>query len=264
MCDFYGNRWLVNWDGVLCLSLSVVAFGLFVEAVAAKEKEKEESKRATSLYKLRQLITDEEIAKTGSKSDRKDKKKKAKTKKRKKSKQKKSQKRRHSSSSSQSNETPLPARKRSRERSWTYSEDSSASPQQAGGHQRHSSNKSVGQHGQTQRVASPAHHPLQRAHDVPSPPRKKQKWSESGGAGPSSGHRSQGSDYNKYHHRPYPLSQDSHHRKPSHSSSKPLEQEYQYGGCRSLSYPHVVKMSHQSDSSSPERQKFRTKPKKHN
>jgi hypothetical protein len=73
MCDFYGNRWLVNWDGVLCLSLSVVAFGLFVEAVAAKEKEKEESKRATSLYKLRQLITDEEIAKTGSKSDRKDK-----------------------------------------------------------------------------------------------------------------------------------------------------------------------------------------------
>lgn len=47
--------------------------GLVVEAAAAKAKEKEESKRATSLYKLRQLITDEKIARTGNKSDHKEK-----------------------------------------------------------------------------------------------------------------------------------------------------------------------------------------------
>ena len=65
----------MNSDGAVFvfLPVCVFAFGLFVEAAAAKAKEKEESKRATSLYKLRQLITDEETSKTGSKSDRKDK-----------------------------------------------------------------------------------------------------------------------------------------------------------------------------------------------
>ena len=56
------------------MSVRVLSWSrLLVEAAAAKAKEKEESKRASSLYKLRQLISDEEIARTSNKPHRKEK-----------------------------------------------------------------------------------------------------------------------------------------------------------------------------------------------
>ena len=155
-----------------------------------------------------------------------------------------------------------------------------------------SESQTVRQHRQTRPIANATRRPLERTRGMLSSPRKEQNpgfnlpprrsagsqglprpvsLSESGSASPSSRRRSQGSD-GKYRRRLSrsrysPLSPDSQGKKRpfgrSRSSSssprrKPRGQQHQYGERGALYRPSRSR-SRQSDSSSPERQRFRSK-----